>query len=183
MCIEEKGVEVTRELDAAVDEFWFAHNFQVGLEVTDQEPVPDDIRISLDIHFIEQLQSKQLAPLFTQEENCYVLESRVEMGSHDEIGNSQSLANEIGPVEQDAVKVLHDPLYLGLSGVDGLFIVDRSWASEGGTPPFSEIGEEFVVCEGAPLENLGMGLDILGDQGSVRVLFGDCAHKLGAVTK
>ena len=62
VCIEEKGVEVTRELDAAVDEFWFAHNFQVGLEVTDQEPVPDDIRISLDIHFIEQLQSKQLAP-------------------------------------------------------------------------------------------------------------------------
>jgi len=111
------------------------------------------------------------------------LESTVEIRRHDEIGNSQSLANEIGPVEQDAVKVLHDPLYLDLSGVNGLFIVDRSWPSKGGTPPFGEIGEEFVACEGAPLDNLGVGLDIFGDQGSVRVLLGNCAHKLGAITK
>ena len=60
--MEEKGVGVTRELDATVDEFWFAHNFQIGLEVMDQEPVSDNIRISLDIHFVKQLQSKMLAP-------------------------------------------------------------------------------------------------------------------------
>jgi len=174
---------VTRVLDAAVDEFWLTHDFQVGFEVTDQEPVSNNIRISLGILLIKQLQTQQVSIYFTKEVNGYVLKSTVEISRHDEISNGQSLANEIRLVKQDAVKILHDPFDLDLSGFHGLFVVDRSWPSEGGTPPFAESGEDFVVREGAPLDDLSVRFDVLRDQSGVRVLLGDCAHKLGGCYK
>lgn len=161
-------------MDAAVDEFWFAHDVQVRLEVTDQKPISHNIRISVSILLIKHLQTpvsytETKIPGFRER---YILESTVKMRSHDEIGNCQSLANKVRLMSKDAVKILQDPLDLNLGSFNGLFIVVLP--SEGGTEPVAETGKDFMVCEGAPLHGLGVGFGVGGDQGCVGVLLGDC---------
>ena len=93
------------------------------------------------------------------------------MSSQDEIGKSQSLANEVGVVEQVGVEVFQDLLYEGFSGIDGLLVVGIS--SDSGTEPGSERGKDFGIREGTPLNDFSICFGVLGDKSCIRVLLGD----------
>ena len=93
------------------------------------------------------------------------------MSGQSEISKSQSLADKVRPILQKAIKILHDFLNVYFGGVDGFLVI---WVSaDCGTEPGSESREDFRVCEGTPLQYLGVCFGVLGDESGVGVLFGN----------
>lgn len=94
------------------------------------------------------------------------------MGGHNEIGNGQSLTDEVGIVKQVLIKILENSLDGSLCSIDTLFVV---WVSaDGRTEPCTKGGEDFRVGERAPLQDLSVGSRVLGDEGGIGILFSHC---------
>lgn len=101
----------------------------------------------------------------------YILETAIKMSSHNEISNRQSFANEISMVEQVSIKIFQDLLYKDFSRIDRFLVIGVS--ADCGTEPGSDVGEDFMVCEGAPLDSLSECLSVFGDESRVGILFSD----------
>ena len=99
----------------------------------------------------------------------YILESTIQIRAQDKIGDSQSLSNKIGMIEQVFIQVRHN---LGgnkrLRFLNGLLIVRVSTGKR--AKPLAESREDFVVRKGAPLDGLGIRVDVLGNKSCVFVL-------------
>lgn len=107
----------------------------------------------------------------------YVLETTIKMGSEDEIGNSQSFADEVGVILQVSIKVLHDPFHESLGHIDVLLVVPGI-ATKCGTEPCADRREDLMVRKGQPLDYLSVGFEVLGDESRVGVLLSDYTDKL-----
>lgn len=99
------------------------------------------------------------------------MEATIQVRGHGDISNSQSLANKVCRIPQDSIKILQDLLDGDFCGIDVFLVIGIS--ADGRTEPGSETGEDFGVCEGAPLHYLCVCFEVFGDEGRVGVLFGN----------